>query len=132
MISVEECKNIAYEILSCHLEDLSVKERRKILGVSELIHWRADDQRSETNQAYYDYVKTVFEMTKNNFDWAAFVINFNFAATPILFIVGALIWRFWPYTKRSTVLLIAGIWRSHFWNTATTISSHTPYARKGN
>lgn len=70
MISIEECRNIEYEILGCYLEDLTDEERRKILGVGELRHWRADDDRSETNKAYYDYIKAVFDVTKKNFDWA--------------------------------------------------------------
>jgi hypothetical protein len=78
---------------------------------------------------------------ENGFDWISFIVNFMFAAIPTLFLVGGLVWRFSPYTKGSTVLLIAsitafiiglvaGIWRSHFWDAASTIGSHTPYTRK--
>ena len=79
--------------------------------------------------------------TENGIDWLGFMMNFMFAALPTLFIVGGLVWRFGPYTKGSTVLLIAsitafviglaaGIWRSRFWGAASAIGSHTPYARK--
>lgn len=80
-------------------------------------------------------------MDNEKYDWAGFVINFIFAAIPTWVLVGVVVWRYSPYTEGSTVLLIAsassvlvglvaGIWRSGFWGSATKAASFSPYARK--
>jgi len=74
-------------------------------------------------------------------DWASIILSFIFTALPTFFIVGLVAWKYNPYTSGSTILLIASIaallvgliasiWRSRFWETASNIGSHTSYARK--
>ena len=74
-------------------------------------------------------------------DWSEFIINFIFAAIPTFVIAGVIAWRYNPYTSGSTIFAIAsisavvvgavaGIWRSKFWETASSIGAHTHYVRK--
>ena len=71
----------------------------------------------------------------------SFIINFIFAAIPTFLIAGAVAWKYSPYTEGGTIFIIAsiaalvvglaaGIWRSRFWDTASTIGSYTTYSKK--
>jgi len=68
-------------------------------------------------------------------------MNFIFAALPTFVIVGLVSWKYSPYTNGNTILiiasitallvgLIASIWRTRFWDTASNIGSYTTNARK--
>jgi hypothetical protein len=76
-----------------------------------------------------------------DYDWLAFFLSFIFAAIPAWIIVGAVVWKYSPYTDGSTIFsiatitslvigVIAGVWRSGFWGNARKIASFSPYTRK--
>jgi len=78
---------------------------------------------------------------QEGFDWLAFFLSFIFAAIPTWVIVGAVVWKYSPYTDGSVIFfittitsivigVIAGIWRSRFWSNARKVAKFSPYARK--
>lgn len=67
-----ECNKIELEILGCHLENLTAKQCEDVLdGNLTPKAWRGGKCR--TRNGYCDHVRSVFERTKDRFDWEAAV-----------------------------------------------------------
>jgi len=72
MIDLDVCRQVEYEILGCHFEDLSTKDIAELL-VEQLHPWRTS--RGVTHNAYIDNVTMLFKRTKDWFDWAAVKVS---------------------------------------------------------
>jgi hypothetical protein len=77
----------------------------------------------------------------DGYDWLGFTLNFLFAAIPAWIFVGLLVWRYSPYTEGTTVAaiasvtsivvgIVAGVWKSGFWDSVQKITSLSPYAKR--
>jgi len=71
MIDSIMAKRIEYEILGCHLNNLSLNMLREVIGTTDLQGWREQAPDAEGN--YQDYIKGLFRRTKDHFDWEAVV-----------------------------------------------------------
>ena len=78
---------------------------------------------------------------EEEYDWLAFFLNFVFAVIPTWIIVGAVAWKYSPYTDGSTIFsiatitsivigVLAGVWGNGFWGNARKVTSFSPYTRK--
>ncbi len=75
MIDLDACRQIEYELLGCHLEDVPTGEIEAVLDNNSLSYWR--QARAATENAYIDSVRMLFKRTRNKFDWGALISGVN-------------------------------------------------------